>query len=78
MIDPPMMQMGFLMNLSLPTTPMYLDLQPADHRRIRYSTPKKATRQISWERREERDYGIIERWVEKVIPSGGMHVRHLH
>ena len=73
MTDPPMMQMGFLMNLSLPTTPMYLDLQPADHRRIRYSTPKKATRQISWER-GERDWGIIERWVEKVIPSGGKYI----
>jgi hypothetical protein len=42
-----MMQMGFLMNLSLPQLPMYLDLQPADHSRTMYSTPKNPTRQIS-------------------------------
>jgi hypothetical protein len=28
--------------------PMYLDRQPADHNRTMYSTPKKATRQISY------------------------------
>ena len=43
----PMMQIGFRMNLSLPMNPMYLDRHPADHNRTMYSTPKKATRQIS-------------------------------
>lgn len=35
------------MNRKRPQKPMYLDRQPADHRRMMYSTPKNTTRQIS-------------------------------
>lgn len=42
-----MMHIGFRTNRNLPQVPMYLDLQPADHNRIIYSTPKNTTRQIS-------------------------------
>lgn len=41
------MHIGFRTNRNLPKVPMYLDLQPADHNRIMYSTPKNTTRQIS-------------------------------
>lgn len=43
----PMIQMGFRMKRNRPQKPMYLDRQPADHRRTRYSTPKNTTKQIS-------------------------------
>lgn len=46
----PMMQMGLRMKRSRPQKPMYLDRQPADHRRTRYSTPKNTTRHISCNR----------------------------
>ena len=55
----PMMQIGFRMNLSLPMTPMYLDRQPADQSLTRYSTPKKATRQISWQKKGQNTFGVL-------------------
>lgn len=47
LVDSPIIQMGFRMNRNRPQTPMYLERQPADHKRTRYSTPKNTTKQIS-------------------------------
>lgn len=43
----PIIHIGFLIKRSLPQKPMYLDLQPADQRRTKYSAPKNTTRHIS-------------------------------
>lgn len=43
----PIIQIGFLTNLSRPQNPMYFDRHPADHSRMMYSTPKKTTKHIS-------------------------------
>ena len=43
----PIRHIGFLINLSRPASPMYVDIQPADQSRTRNSTPKKATKNIS-------------------------------
>ena len=54
------MHMGFRMNLSRPMNPIYFERQPADQRRIRYSTPKKATRQISWKNEKKGKRKILD------------------
>lgn len=46
-IDLPIIQIGFLINLNLPQNPIYFERHPADHNRIIYSTPKNTTKQIS-------------------------------
>jgi len=51
----PMMEIGFVANRIRPRRPIYLLLHPADQRRITYSTPKKTTRTISWNRKLEFD-----------------------
>lgn len=43
----PIIQIGFLMNLSRPQKPMYFDRQPADQSRTKYSAPKNTTKHIS-------------------------------
>lgn len=43
-----MIDIGFLANLNLPLTPIYLLLHPADHSLTKYSTPKKTTKNISY------------------------------
>lgn len=46
-IDLPIIDIGFLANLRRPQKPMYLLRHPADHIRIKYSTPKNTTRTVS-------------------------------
>lgn len=52
----PIIQMGFLMNLSRPQNPIYFDRHPADHKRTRYSAPKKTTKHISWKKNKHKTH----------------------
>jgi hypothetical protein len=60
-----MMHMGFRTNRNLPNVPMYLDLQPADHNRIMYSTPKNTTRQISC-RKQQKQTSALDQKLEMI------------
>lgn len=43
----PIIDIGFRAKRTLPQKPIYLLRQPADHRRIAYSSPKNTTNTIS-------------------------------
>ena len=69
------------MKRSRPRTPMYLDLQPADHSLTIYSTPKNATRQIScidknWENQFELRYCKLEILKKMTLYFDRSHTHH--
>jgi len=54
-----MIDIGFRANRSRPMKPMYLLLQPADHKRIEYSIPKNMTSAISYSYKSQLHNAIV-------------------